>query len=125
MQDLAAARAFSMAWRVTGNQSMRLMMRVYALQAAISGKQWLGWKLVEGKSSRKYVNDDAVAHMVRSAGYDPYERKVMCIFRFIRPTFRRYPASHSGRIRPSVPVRSGQPFRWDPANASFRMPALP
>ena len=35
MQDLAAARAFSMAWRVTGNQSMRLMMRVYALQAAI------------------------------------------------------------------------------------------
>ena len=35
VQDLASARAFSMAWRVTGNQSMRLMMRVYALQAAI------------------------------------------------------------------------------------------
>ena len=51
----------------------------YALQAAISGKQWLGWKLVEGKSSRRYVNDDAVAHMVQSAGYDPYERKVMGI----------------------------------------------
>ena len=54
-------------------------LKDYALQAAISGKQWLGWKLVEGKSSRRYVNDDAVAHMVQSAGYDPYERKVMGI----------------------------------------------
>lgn len=52
-------------------------LKDYALQTAISGKQWLGWKLVEGKSSRRYVNDDAVAHMVQSAGYDPYERKVM------------------------------------------------
>ena len=51
----------------------------YALQAAIGGKQWFGWKLVEGKSNRKYVNEDAVAEMVRSAGYDPYERKVMGI----------------------------------------------
>ena len=51
----------------------------YALQAAIGGKKWLGWKLVEGKSSRKYVNEDAVAQMVRSAGYDPYEHKVMGI----------------------------------------------
>ena len=51
----------------------------YALQAAIGGKQWLGWKIVEGKSNRKYVNEDAVAQTVRSAGYDPYERKVMGI----------------------------------------------
>ena len=54
-------------------------LKDYALQAAISGKQWLGWKLVEGKSSRRYVNDDAVAEMVLSEGYDPYERKVMGI----------------------------------------------
>ena len=51
----------------------------YALQAAIGGKQWFGWKLVEGKSNRKYVNEEAVAQMVRSAGYDPYEHKVMGI----------------------------------------------
>ena len=51
----------------------------YALQAAIGGKQWLGWKLVEGKSNRKYVNEDAVAQTVRSAGHDPYEHKVMGI----------------------------------------------
>ena len=54
-------------------------MKDYALQAAIGGKQWLGWKLVEGKSNRKYINEEAVAQTVRSAGYDPYERKVMGI----------------------------------------------
>ena len=47
----------------------------YALQAAIGGKRWFGWKLVEGKSNRKYVNEDVVAQTVRSAGYDPYERQ--------------------------------------------------
>lgn len=51
----------------------------YALQAAIGGKQWFGWKLAEGKSNRKYVNEDAVAQTVQSAGYDPYEHKVMGI----------------------------------------------
>lgn len=35
MQDLASARAFSMAWKVSGNQAMRLMMRIYAQQAAV------------------------------------------------------------------------------------------
>ena len=51
----------------------------YALQAAIGGKRWFGWKIVEGKSNRKYTNEDAVAQTVRSAGFDPYERKVMGI----------------------------------------------
>jgi hypothetical protein len=51
----------------------------YVLQAALGGKRWFGWKLVEGKSNRKYVNEDAVAQTVQSAGYDPYERKVMGI----------------------------------------------
>lgn len=51
----------------------------YALQAALSGKQWNGWKLVEGRSSRKYVNDEAVAQAVMDAGYDPYEKKLLGI----------------------------------------------
>ncbi|WP_018704555.1 DUF2800 domain-containing protein [Anaeromusa acidaminophila] len=51
----------------------------YALQAALSGKRWFGWKLVEGKSNRKYVNEDAVAQKVQAAGYDPYEHKVLGI----------------------------------------------
>ncbi|AQU05382.1 nuclease [Dehalococcoides mccartyi] len=51
----------------------------YALQAALGGKRWFGWKVVEGKSNRKYVNENAVAQTVQSAGYDPYEHKVMGI----------------------------------------------
>lgn len=51
----------------------------YALQAALGGKLWQGWKVVEGKSNRKYVNEDAVAKAVTTAGYDPYYTSVMGI----------------------------------------------
>ena len=49
----------------------------YALQQAIRGKEWNGWKLVEGRSNRKYTNEVAVAGAVTNAGFDPYERKVL------------------------------------------------
>jgi len=49
----------------------------YALEQAISGKQYPGFKVVEGRSNRRYTNDDAVAAVVLDAGYDPYERKLM------------------------------------------------
>ena len=49
----------------------------YALQAAVSGKLWNGWKLVEGRANRKYINEQVVAEVVSAAGYDPYEQKVL------------------------------------------------
>lgn len=52
-------------------------IKEYALQQAISGKEWFGWKLVEGRSNRKYTNDAAVAEAVTKAGFDPYERKLL------------------------------------------------
>ena len=52
-------------------------VKEYALQQAVSGKEWAGWKLVEGRSNRKYTNEAAVAAAVESAGFDPYERKVL------------------------------------------------
>lgn len=52
-------------------------VKEYALQQAISGKEWTGWKLVEGRSNRKYTSEAAVATTVESAGFDPYERKVL------------------------------------------------
>ena len=51
----------------------------YALQQAISGKVWTGFKLVEGRSNRKYINDAAVAAAVEEAGFDPYEQKLLGI----------------------------------------------
>lgn len=52
-------------------------VKEYALQQAISGKEWTGWKLVEGRSNRKYTSEAAVATTVEGAGFDPYERKVL------------------------------------------------
>lgn len=54
-------------------------VKEYALQQAVSGKKWPGLKLVEGRSNRKYTNDVVVAAAVESAGFDPYERKVLGI----------------------------------------------
>lgn len=51
----------------------------YALQAAVSGKQWTGWKLVEGRSNHKYTDETAVAEAVTKAGYNPYEQKLLGI----------------------------------------------
>lgn len=54
-------------------------MKDYALQQALAGKKWAGWKLVEGRSNRRYVSDEAVATKVEEAGYSPYEKKLMGI----------------------------------------------
>lgn len=54
-------------------------IREYALQQAIAGKEWKGWKLVEGKSNRKYTNEEAVASAVKEAGFDPFEQKLLGI----------------------------------------------
>jgi len=48
-------------------------IRTYALQAAINGKHWPGYKLVESRAVRKYTDENAVAAAVKNAGYDPYE----------------------------------------------------
>jgi len=51
----------------------------YALQAAVSGKSWRGYKLVEGRSNHRYTSEAAVADAVTAAGYDPYEKKLLGI----------------------------------------------
>jgi hypothetical protein len=51
----------------------------YALQAALGGKQWNGWKLVEGRSNRRYTDEASVVEVVSAAGFDPYEHKVLGI----------------------------------------------
>lgn len=54
-------------------------IKEYALQQAISGKEWAGWKLVESRSNRKYSNEEAVIQAVADAGFDPYEKKLLGI----------------------------------------------
>ena len=54
-------------------------VKEYALQQAISGTAFPGWKLVDGRSNRRYTSEAAVAAAVEGAGFDPYERKVLGI----------------------------------------------
>ena len=54
-------------------------IKEYALQRAIQGKQWTDWKLVEGRSNRKYTDEAAVAKIVKEAGFEPYEQKLLGI----------------------------------------------
>ena len=49
----------------------------YALKRALGGKEWHGWKLVEGRSVRKFSNDDEVIKAVSKAGFDPFEKKLL------------------------------------------------
>lgn len=52
----------------------------YALNAALSGKQWRGFKLVEGRSVRKYTDEVAVAKAANAAGYhDIYKKSLISI----------------------------------------------
>ena len=51
----------------------------YALNQALSGVRYPGFKVVEGRSNRKYTDEAAVARAVSEAGYDPYEKKLLGI----------------------------------------------
>ncbi|WP_285824568.1 DUF2800 domain-containing protein [Schaedlerella arabinosiphila] len=51
----------------------------YALQQALSGVKYDGFKVVEGKSNRRFTDEMAVASAVQSAGYEPYEKKILGI----------------------------------------------
>ena len=54
---------------------------VYAFaqdQAVIHGKQWKGYKLVEGRSNRKYSSEEEVAQAAQAAGYtDIYKKSLI------------------------------------------------
>ena len=54
-------------------------VKEYALNQAIQGKNYPNLKLVEGRSNRKYLNEEEAARAVIAAGYDPYEKKLLGI----------------------------------------------
>jgi len=53
----------------------------YVLEAAVShGKEWRGFKLVEGRSVRKYADEDAVVEATKAAGYrDIYRQSLITL----------------------------------------------
>lgn len=51
-------------------------IKEYALKEALNGREYEHFKVVEGRSNRKYKNEDEVAKVVSDAGYDPYDMKL-------------------------------------------------
>jgi len=51
----------------------------YALSVLSRGGKLEGFKLVEGRSIRKYTDEKAVAEAVTESGFDPYDHKVLGI----------------------------------------------
>lgn len=55
-------------------------VEAYALSLAVNqGKTWSGFKLVEGRSIRKYADEAAVAQKAEAAGVDVWDRKLKTI----------------------------------------------
>lgn len=54
-------------------------VKEYALAQALRGKEYEHFKVVEGRSNRRYTSEEDVAHTVEAAGYDPWERRLMGI----------------------------------------------
>ena len=54
-------------------------VKEYALNQALQGTDYSHFKVVEGRSNRKYTNEDDVAKTVMAAGYDPYEKSILGI----------------------------------------------
>ena len=77
--DLEDAEIESILARVDELMAWANDIKEYALAEAIAGKKWTDFKLVEGRSTRKYTSESDVAKAVRAAGFDPYEKKVLGI----------------------------------------------
>lgn len=56
-------------------------IKTYAQDAAVNhGKEWRGFKVVEGRSNRKYTDEDDVAEAARTAGYtDIYKQNLISV----------------------------------------------
>ncbi len=53
--------------------------RIRSAAGRLSGVSYDGFKVVEGRSNRKYTDENEVVEAVKSAGYDPYEHSVLGI----------------------------------------------
>lgn len=54
-------------------------VKAYALKQALAGQHYAGYKVVEGRSVRKYTSENDVAKAVISVGLNPYQKKVLGI----------------------------------------------
>ena len=101
-------------------------VKAWALHKAINGTAFPGIKLVEGRSNRRFTDEDAVAKIVTEAGYDAWDRKLQTITSLTKQMGRKtFNELLSGYIeKPQgkpvlVPASDSRPA-FSPAQADFR-----
>lgn len=97
----------------------------YALRQAIQGKKWNGFKLVEGRSNRKYSDEEKVAKQVEQAGFNPYEMKLLGITEMQKLLGKtKFTELLDGLIvkptgKPTLVLESDKRPEYNPAKADF------
>lgn len=98
-------------------------------QAIVHHKQWKGFKLVMGKSNRKYTSEEEVAAAAKAAGYtDIYKHTLIGITDMERLMGKRnlpvslalWCTSPLGKSRLCRSRTSGKPFKHQPQKRIFR-----
>lgn len=101
-------------------------VKEYALEQAVSGRNFPGFKVVEGRSNRKYTDIDAVAAAVTEAGYNPYEQKIMGVTAMTKLLGKRKFDTLLGSLiekpkgKPTLVPESDKRLAWNTANEDFK-----
>lgn len=103
-------------------------VKEYALSKALAGKQWTGYKVVEGKSNRKYTDENAVAAAVKAIGKYPYsEPEILGITAMTKllggkkkfdELLSKYVCKPQGK--PTLVPASDKRKAWNPAQEDFK-----
>jgi hypothetical protein len=103
-------------------------IKEYALSQALAGKQWTGYKVVEGKSNRKYTDENAVAAAVKAIGKNPYsEPEILGITAMTKllggkkkfdELLSKYVCKPQGK--PTLVPASDKRKSWNPAQEDFK-----
>ena len=82
-------------------------VREYALSSALTGRRFAGWKVVEGRSARRFTDDACVAARLEAAGVDPYEKKMLGVTAIEKKLGRR---DFKNLLSDLVVLKAGKPL---------------
>ena len=101
-------------------------LKDHALKEALKGTEYPGWKLVEGRSSRKITDEAAAAEIIAEAGFEPWEKRLQTITALTKQMGRKtFNDLLSGLIekprgKPTLVPESDQRPAYNTAEQDFR-----
>ena len=103
-------------------------VKEFELSQALAGKQWTGYKVVEGKSVRKYTDEGKVADAVKAAGKNPYgEPEVLGITAMTKLLGGKKKfdeilgeLTYKPQGKPTLVPASDKRKAWNPASEDFK-----